>query len=463
MWSLARGHRDTSFHLLRWNKGALNLCNRKGVSPLQAARRNCHHSLAQEIEQLQKDLFSGTESSLTLTATETRPSLIQPLIAECHPTDKKDDGYEENHTSKQLRRHSVCCLRSGCSHTSQTRGCMPSLSHGTSSCDTGFELEFTSESDSGDDDDEGLDTSGNGSGSGLSSQRSSLDANDNSGELLLDTNEQVLSFAEHIIAAMPDRIKVESEEDGVQDSSRNSPDLDREKRCGRSGSSQGLQTSKATREELIFEFAELSYRSRATPTSSPASSSCLHSPGSCNMESPSPPPTAEHLCEFFGSGRVMRKEFASLTLSDEEQRELYAAARTIQKAYRVYKGRKQQEQEKERLAAVLIQSYYRKYKQYVYYKQMTRAAQVIQNQFRSYCSKRFKKSSPCSDSSCSSGYDNSSFSSSSSLSFSSGSLLLNHGSLLGLHKTEPGRADGSASGVKSVRHLCPSPFSHLFS
>ena len=86
----------------------------------------------------------------------------------------------------------------------------------------------------------------------------------------------------------------------------------------------------------------------------------------------------------------MQKEFSSLTLSDQEQRELYEAAKTIQKAYRVYKGRKRQEQEKERSAAILIQSYYRRYKQYVYYKQMTRAAQVIQNQFRNYCSKRFK-------------------------------------------------------------------------
>jgi hypothetical protein len=153
----------------------------------------------------------------------------------------------------------------------------------------------------------------------------------------------------------------------------------------------------------------------------------------------------------------MQQEFASLTLSDEEQRELYEAARTIQKAYRVYKGRKQ-EQEKERLAAVLIQSYYRKYKQYVYYKQMTRAAQVIQNQFRSYCSKRFKKNSQCSDSSCSSGFDNSSFSSSSSssgsnggggsISYSSSSLFLNHGSLLGLQKPEHARTDGPVSGIK---------------
>lgn len=49
---------------------------------------------------------------------------------------------------------------------------------------------------------------------------------------------------------------------------------------------------------------------------------------------------------------------------DKEQRELYEAAKIIQKAYRSYKGRKrQEEQEKEKAAATLIQTYYRRYKQ----------------------------------------------------------------------------------------------------
>jgi hypothetical protein len=79
---------------------------------------------------------------------------------------------------------------------------------------------------------------------------------------------------------------------------------------------------------------------------------------------------------------------------DREQRELYEAAKCIQKAYRSYKGRKKlEEQDKERTAAVVIQNYYRRYKQYAYYRQMTHAALVIQNGYRSYCEhKRFKKS-----------------------------------------------------------------------
>ena len=64
------------------------------------------------------------------------------------------------------------------------------------------------------------------------------------------------------------------------------------------------------------------------------------------------------------SASLFVRDFSNLTLSDHEQRELYEAAKTIQKAYRSYVGRKKaEEQEKERAAAVIIQNYYRRYKQ----------------------------------------------------------------------------------------------------
>lgn len=161
-------------------------------------------------------------------------------------------------------------------------------------------------------------------------------------------------------------------------------------------------------QEFNFEFSDHNYRYHdvSTPCSSlsPASSGPLQSPASYSvppdppMSSPSPPPTTEDFTEFLQASNATPKpfeaDFSNLTLTDREQRELYEAAKCIQKAYRSYKGRKKlEEQDKERSAAVVIQNYYRRYKQYAYYRQMTHAALVIQNGYRSYCeNKRFKNS-----------------------------------------------------------------------
>jgi hypothetical protein len=56
------------------------------------------------------------------------------------------------------------------------------------------------------------------------------------------------------------------------------------------------------------------------------------------LDSPSPPPTAADFCEFFQASGKITKELGDLTLTDKEQRELYEAAKVIQKAYRSYKG-----------------------------------------------------------------------------------------------------------------------------
>ena len=77
------------------------------------------------------------------------------------------------------------------------------------------------------------------------------------------------------------------------------------------------------------------------------------------------------------------RDLSYLTLSDQEQRELYEAAQIIQKAYRSYKGRSSKgkgvgkgissgggsgsAQDCEARAAVLIQNYYRRYKQVIYH------------------------------------------------------------------------------------------------
>ncbi|VDM38059.1 unnamed protein product [Toxocara canis] len=71
-------------------------------------------------------------------------------------------------------------------------------------------------------------------------------------------------------------------------------------------------------------------------------------------------------------------------IADREQRELYEAAKIIQHAYRQYKARisSQRQNEAEKNAAVVIQSYYRRYKQFCYFKKLHKAAVLIQKHFR---------------------------------------------------------------------------------
>ncbi|XP_029726641.1 uncharacterized protein LOC109414816 isoform X3 [Aedes albopictus] len=226
-----------------------------------------------------------------------------------------------------------------------------------------------------------------------------------------ESDVKVLTLAEQIIAAMPERIKNESEEIMSQGSPM--PET-----LSEDSSGMGILTdsfmeplldplSSSQLEEFNFEYSDHNYRYHdvGTPCSSlsPASSGPLQSPASYSIPqdqpvgSPSPPPTTQDFTEFLQTtnSNPFEKDFSNLKLTDREQRELYEAAKCIQKAYRSYKGRKSrmEEQDKERSAAVVIQNYYRRYKQYAYYRQMTQAAVIIQNGYRSYCeNKRFKKS-----------------------------------------------------------------------
>lgn len=237
-------------------------------------------------------------------------------------------------------------------------------------------------------------------------------------------DQKVLTLAEQFLAAMPDRIKFESTTVDDDDDSMIFPDC-----CSSGGADccsqsedlgvESMADDQSVDFEFNFEEACQSYRDVSTPTSSlsPASFT-LESPRSSFHESPSPclsfnfdrrsPPTTAELSEFLQASAKCEKDLSNLTLSEMEQRELYQAAQIIQKAYRSYKGRKKtptrprvspegiqegEDQAKEAKAAVVIQNYYRRYKQYCYWKQMAKAATLIQNKYRTYCEhKRFKKS-----------------------------------------------------------------------
>lgn len=116
---------------------------------------------------------------------------------------------------------------------------------------------------------------------------------------------------------------------------------------------------------------------------SPASpaQSALQSPFNRQMRE-----TAEFY-EFFYKAKKIEKDFAELTLTDQEQEELYRAANVIQTAYKSYKERRKQ-RDQEFSSATLIQSYYRRYKQYAAFKKMQKGAVLIQNQYRAHRAKK---------------------------------------------------------------------------
>ena len=150
-----------------------------------------------------------------------------------------------------------------------------------------------------------------------------------------------------------------------------------------------------------------SYSSSLSPASS------LQSPVSfapIEYEDLNPPSTAE-LNEFFTATSLdptatglEAEDFSQLTLTDNEQRELYEAAKVIHSAYTkggegndtnnaVQESLLGTDSSQEIEAAVTIQKYFRRYKTFMYYRQMNEAATRIQAQFRAYSEhKRFRRS-----------------------------------------------------------------------
>ncbi|XP_067127660.1 calmodulin-binding transcription activator 2 isoform X2 [Centruroides vittatus] len=368
MWACERGHKEVALLLYQWNRTAVKVTDTQGRNPLSMAKEKGYDDLVEQIEK--------TEQSLQ----------IQDLV-------------NTSGTDSLLQRFDNSTV-----HIKEEKVTSPCF------MDTG-EIQNNNESPYidvvGVSDEEAENKSLARNGDSMSNQKENcndINITSSHGSETENHVTNVLTLAEQIIAAMPDHIKAttvansneisDTNGDLKDDISHSFLSQDPEM-CSVEGSPPSLTLLNGN---SIFEFSDQNYRycDVGTPSSSlsPASS-CLQSPGSFTLESPSPPPTTADFCEFFqASGKMMETDFSKLTLSDQEQRELYEAAKIIQKAYRSYKGQKQQEEdEKERAAAILIQSYYRRYKQYMYYKQMTKAAQLIQNQFRNYCEhKRFKKS-----------------------------------------------------------------------
>uniref|UniRef100_A0A3B4VM97 Calmodulin binding transcription activator 2 n=1 Tax=Seriola dumerili TaxID=41447 RepID=A0A3B4VM97_SERDU len=178
----------------------------------------------------------------------------------------------------------------------------------------------------------------------------------------LHTQVDMATLAEQIIEATPDRIKQEDFPRGAESPLR------------------GRRDNPAIQDTWLATYLD-------------TVDAHTHSPPSALALQRLRPPSSAAWAEFLNASAngKMERDFALLTLTDGEQRELYEAARIIQNAFRRYKGRRLKEQQD--MAAAVIQRCYRKYKQYALYKKMTQAAILIQSKFRSYYEqKRFQQS-----------------------------------------------------------------------
>ncbi|XP_057266197.1 calmodulin-binding transcription activator 1 isoform X1 [Pezoporus wallicus] len=209
-----------------------------------------------------------------------------------------------------------------------------------------------------------------------------------------DLQVNMMTLAEHIIEATPDRIK---RENFVP---MESPLVERTDSAAMSTTMSWLASYLADVDHLPSAAQIRSLYSEPLTPSSNTSLSPAGSPISeIAFEKPSLPSAADW-SEFLSAStsEKVENEFAQLTLSDHEQRELYEAAKLVQTVFRKYKGRPLREQQE--VAAAVIQRCYRKYKQltwialkYALYKKMTQAAILIQSKFRSYYEqKKFQQS-----------------------------------------------------------------------
>ncbi|XP_078499101.1 calmodulin-binding transcription activator 1 [Lissotriton helveticus] len=209
-----------------------------------------------------------------------------------------------------------------------------------------------------------------------------------------DLQVNMMNLAEHIIEATPERIK---REDFVP---MEPPLAERADNAAISTTMSWLASYLADADHLPSASQIRTMYSEPLTPSSNTSLSPVDSP-ICEMSfEKTSLPSAADWSEFLSASTSERveNEFAQLTLSDHEQRELYEAAKLVQTVFRKYKGRPLREQQE--VAAAVIQSCYRKYKQltwialkYALYKKMTQAAILIQSKFRSYYEqKKFQQS-----------------------------------------------------------------------
>ncbi|KAM9241894.1 calmodulin-binding transcription activator 1 isoform 8-T8 [Dugong dugon] len=373
MWACALGHLEAAVVLYKWDRRAISIPDSLGRLPLGIARSRGHVKLAECLEHLQRDEQAQLGQN----------SRIHCLPSEEPNTDSWMAQWHSDAISSPEIPKGVTVIAS--TNTVQVTGNPKGTSVGKDATPSQVRprepmsvLMMANR--------EVVNTE-------MGSYHDSAE-NEECSQPMDDIQVNMMTLAEHIIEATPDRIKQENfvpMESSV---------LERTDTAAISSTMSWLASYLADVDHLP-NAAQIrsAYNEPLTPSSNTSLSPVGSPISEIAFEKPSLPSAADW-SEFLSAStsEKVENEFAQLTLSDHEQRELYEAARLVQTAFRKYKGRPLREQQE--VAAAVIQRCYRKYKQltwialkYALYKKMTQAAILIQSKFRSYYEqKKFQQS-----------------------------------------------------------------------
>ncbi|XP_064446095.1 calmodulin-binding transcription activator 1 isoform X6 [Mirounga angustirostris] len=366
MWACALGHLEAAVVLYKWDRRAISIPDSLGRLPLGIARSRGHVKLAECLEHLQRDEQAQLGQN---------PRIHCPPSEEPNTDSWMTQWHSETISSPEIPKGvTVIASTNPVQVTGNPKGTSVGKDAAPSQVRPREPMSVL------------MMANREVVNSEMGSYRDSAESAECS-QPMDDIQVNMMTLAEHIIEATPDRIKQESfvpTEPSV---------LERADTVAISSTMSWLARYLADVDRLPSATQIRSaYNEPLTPSSNTSLSPVGSPVGEIAFEKPSLPSAADW-SEFLSAStsEKVENEFAQLTLSDHEQRELYEAARLVQTAFRKYKGRPLREQQE--VAAAVIQRCYRKYKQYALYKKMTQAAILIQSKFRSYYEqKKFQQS-----------------------------------------------------------------------
>ncbi|KAM5160510.1 calmodulin-binding transcription activator 1 isoform 6-T6 [Callospermophilus lateralis] len=359
MWACALGHLEAAVVLYKWDRRAISIPDSLGRLPLGIARSRGHVKLAECLEHLQRDEQAQLGQTPRIHCPPSEEPSTDSWMAQWH-----SEAMSSPEISKGV---TVIASTNPVQVTGNPKGTSVGKDTAPSQVRPREPMSVLMMANR-----EVVNTE-------MGSYRDSAE-NEECSQPMDDIQVNMMTLAEHIIEATPDRIK---QENFVP---MESSALERTDPTTISSTMSWLASYLADADRLPSA-AQISLSPEGSPVSEMA------------FEKPTLPSAADW-SEFLSAStsEKVENEFAQLTLSDHEQRELYEAARLVQTAFRKYKGRPLREQQE--VAAAVIQRCYRKYKQltwialkYALYKKMTQAAILIQSKFRSYYEqKKFQQS-----------------------------------------------------------------------